>query len=444
MIKRIKNDDAQQSLHPTPYTLNPAPKTLIPKEDPILIRNASQLITLSGPKRPRSGKEMGGLGLIEKGSLLIRDGIISDIYYKDPSSKIGKYKIVEAEGKVIMPGFVDSHTHPLFASPRIEEYEMRIKGSTYDEIARSGGGIRNSVRRLRDASDEILYQNLKGFIEKFLRYGTTAIEAKSGYGLDLDNEIRMLKIFKKASGEGPLDIIPTFLGAHAVPDEYQEDREGYIRLIINEMLSVIEREKLAYFCDVFCEKGYFTPDEAMRILKAAKKSGLKLKIHAEQISDSRGAMVAAELKALSADHLDYISEDGIKALKMSGVIATLLPGPVFHLGLRRYPPARRLIDEGIPVALATDFNPGSSPTLNMQMIVSLACTQMHMTPAEAICAATINGAYAIDMGDKIGSLEPGKQADIIIMDVPDYRLIPYYYGINHCSMVIKMGKIIES
>lgn len=442
MIKRIKNDVG--TLHPTPYPLPPARKTLIPKEDPILIRNASQIITLSGPKRARSGKEMGRLGLIEKGSLLIRDGIISDIYRKDPSSRIGRCKILEAEGKVIMPGFVDSHTHPLFASPRIEEYEMRIKGATYDDIARSGGGITNSVKRLRDASDEILYQILKGFIEKFIRYGTTTIEAKSGYGLDLDNEIRMLKIFKKASGDGPLDIIPTFLGAHAVPDEYQDDREGYIRLIVNEMLPAIEREKLAVFCDVFCEKGYFTPDEAMRILKAAKRSGLRLKIHADQFSDSSGTMVAAELKTVSADHLDFVSDKSIKALKKDGVIATLLPGPIFHLGLKRYPTARRLINEGIPVALATDFNPGTSPTLNMQIIVSLACTQMHMTPAEAICSATINGAYAIDMGDKIGSLEPGKLADIIIMDLPDYRLIPYYYGMNHCGMVIKKGKIIET
>lgn len=440
MIKRIKNDVG--TLHPTPCPLPPARKTLIPKEDPILIRNASQIITLSGPKRARSGKEMGWLGLIEKGSLLIRGGIISDIYRKDPSSKIGKCKILEAEGKVIMPGFVDSHTHPLFASPRIEEYEMRIKGATYDDIARSGGGINNSVKRLRDAPDELLYQNLKGFIEKFITYGTTTIEAKSGYGLDLNNEIRMLRLIKKASDEGSIDIIPTFLGAHAVPDEYLEDREGYIRLTINEMLPVIERERLADFCDVFCEKGYFTPHESSRILREAKKAGLKLKIHADQLSDSSGAMVAAKLKTTSADHLDFISDKSIKALKKAGVIATLLPGPIFHLGLKIYPPARKLIDEGIPVALATDFNPGTSPTLNMQMIISLACTQMHMTPAEAICAATINGTYAIDMGDKIGSLEPGKQADIIIMDLPDYRLIPYYYGMNHCGMVIKKGKII--
>ncbi|HLF87241.1 MAG TPA: hypothetical protein VI584_09175, partial [Nitrospiria bacterium] len=220
MIKRIKNDVG--TLHQTPYPLPPARtrKTLIPKEDPILIRNASQLITLSGPKSPRSGKEMGRPGLIENGSLLIRDGIISDIYRKDPSSKIGKCKILEAEGKVVMPGFVDSHTHPLFASPRIEEYEMRIKGATYDEIARSGGGIKNSVKRLREAPDEILYQNIRKFMGKFISYGTTTIEAKSGYGLDLDNEIRMLKIFRMVSGEGPIDIIPTFLGAHAVPDEY--------------------------------------------------------------------------------------------------------------------------------------------------------------------------------------------------------------------------------
>lgn len=437
MIRRIKNDGAQQSLHPEP-------KTLDPKEDPILIRNASQLITLSGPKRPRSGKEMGQIGMIERGSLLIRDGIISDIFEKDPSLKIGKCRILEAEGKAVMPGFVDSHTHPLFAAARIDEYELRIKGTSYEEIASSGGGIKNSVKRLREASDEKLYQNLRKFIGEFIRYGTTTIEAKSGYGLDLDNEIRMLKIFRRVSEEGPIDIIPTFLGAHAIPDEYLEYREGYIRLIINEMLPVIKREKLAAFCDVFCEKGYFTPHESSRILREAKKAGLKLKIHADQLSDSSGAMVAAELKTVSADHLDFISEKSIKALKKAGVIATLLPGPIFHLGLKRYPPARRLIDEGIPVALATDFNPGTSPTLNMQMIISLACTQMHMTPAEAICAATINGAYAIDVGDKIGSIEIGKQADIIMMDMHDYRLIPYYYGMTHCSMAIKKGKIIRS
>lgn len=430
MIKKIKRDEIPQT---------PNPKS---EEDSLLIRNASQILTLSGPKRPRIGKEMAQLGIIENGSILIKDGIIEDLLEEDPLSKLEAHKIIEARGKLVMPGFVDSHTHPLFAVPRIDEYEMRIKGAAYEDIARAGGGIKSSVKGLRETSDELLYQNLKRFTWQFLRYGTTTIEAKSGYGLDLENEIRMLKILRKASSEGPLEIIPTLLGAHAIPDEYIGDREAYIRIVIDEMIPVAAREKLAAFCDVFCDKGFFTPHESYRILKEANKAGLKLKIHANQLSDSGGAMVAAELKAISADHLDFISDKWIKALKKAGVIATLLPGSIFHLGIKRYPPARRIIDKGVPVALATDFNPGTSPTLNIQMIISLACTQMSITPAEGICAATINGAYAIDMGNKIGSIEVGKQADIIIMDLPDYRLIPYFYGINHCNVVIKKGKII--
>lgn len=435
MTIKIKKDDI-------PRTRTQRQKTRSLKKESLLISNASQLLTLSGPKRPRAGKEMGRICLIEGGSILIKNSIIEDIFEKIPSSILRNCKILDAGGKIVMPGFVDSHTHPLFASPRIDEYDMRIKGATYDEIAKSGGGIRSSVKRLREAPDEILYQNMKRFTRQFIRYGTTTIEAKSGYGLDLENEIRMLKIINKVSNEGPLEMIPTLLGAHAIPDEYAKDREAYIGIIMNEIIPRVAREKLAIFCDVFCEKGYFTPYESYRILEKAKREGLKIKIHADQLSDSGGAIIAAELKATSADHLDFISNKWIKALKKSGVIATLLPGSIFHLGIKKYPPARRLINKGIPVALATDFNPGTSPTLNMQMIISIACTQMRMTPAEAICAATINGAYAVERGDQIGSVEVGKQADIIIMDLPDYRLIPYFYGMNHCSMVIKDGEII--
>jgi imidazolonepropionase len=275
-----------------------------------------------------------------------------------------------------------------------------------------------------------------------LEHGTTTVEAKSGYGLTLADELKILRVIQRLNADTPLDLIPTFLGAHEIPDEYRDAREDYIRLVTDVMLPQVAAEGLARYCDVFCESHVFTVDETRRVLTSAKQLGLGLRVHAEQLSLSGGAYLAAVLEAASADHLEWIDDKGISALARRGVIAVLLPGAVFNLGLTRYAPARAMIEAEVPIALATDFNPGSSPTPSMQMILSIACTQMRMTPAEAITAATINAAYSLECGDSVGSLEPGKQADLVVFDCPDYRQIPYFFGVNHASVVIKSGRVV--
>jgi imidazolonepropionase len=343
---------------------------------------------------------------------------------------------------VALPGFVDSHTHPVFGGTRAQEYDLRCQGKTYQEIAATGGGIRASVRQLRAASPEQLQDRTEQYFHQFLAHGTTTIEAKSGYGLSLEEELKILLVLAALRSRSRLETLSTFLGAHDVPDEYRKSRDKYVRRIIEEMIPRVAREKLAHFCDVFCDVGYFTVDESRAILQAAKQAGLALRIHAEQLAHSGGARLAAELGALSADHLEWIDDEDIEALRKAGTVATLVPGSTFNLGLTRYPPARKLMDAGVPVALATDFNPGSCFTLNMQIILSIACSQMKMTPAEAITAATINAAHSLGLSDRLGSLEEGKQADIVLMNVPDYREIPYFFGVNHCAMTIKKGNIV--
>ncbi len=354
-----------------------------------------------------------------------------------------KTKVINAEDKVVLPGFVDCHTHPVFGATREEEFELRIKGKSYEEIAQAGGGIRSSVRSVRQLSKDELIKLALPRLERFLSYGTTTIEAKSGYGLSLKDEIKILEVIKKLNQIHPMDLVPTFLGAHEIPDEYRERREEYIDLLINQMIPEVAKKKLALFCDVFCEKNVFSLDESRKILEKAKEYGLKPKLHADQLTPFGGAELAAEIKAVSADHLEFISDSGIEKMKQSGTIAVLLPGAVFGLGKDNYPPARKMIDMGLPVALATDFNPGSSFTESMPVILSLACLRMKLTPAEAICAATINSAYAIDKGDSIGSLERGKKADIVIWDVKNYKEIPYHYGVNLVDKVIKDGEVVR-
>jgi imidazolonepropionase len=318
---------------------------------------------------------------------------------------------------------------------------MRARGATYLEIARQGGGIRSSVRKVRQASSAELYQKALPYCKQFLAYGSTTVEAKSGYGLSFADEIKLLEVIAALNEALDLDLVPTLLGAHDVPDEFRECRQGYIALLTERLIPEVAQRKLAVFCDVFCDVGFFSVEESRVILTAAKKAGLQLKLHAEELSASGGAELAAELGAVSADHLECISDRGIERLRAAGVMATLLPGTAFNLGLTRYPPARKLIDGGVPVALATDFNPGTCFTPNIQLILSIACAQMKMTPAEAVVAATINGAYALGLGDRIGSIEPGKQADIILLNLTDYRQLPYYFGINHCKTIIKRGKL---
>jgi imidazolonepropionase len=417
-------------------------------EAELLITGASQLVTLSGLTRARTGPEMRELAVVEDGAVLVRDRTIAAVGRRADIEKLAGPDVrrVDAGGQVVMPGFVDAHTHPVFAGTREDEYEMRAAGLTYQEIARAGGGIRSTVRKTRAATEDELFQMALPRIARLLEYGTTTIEAKSGYGLTVEDELKILRVIRRLDRETELDLVPTFLGAHEVPDEYRgagSSRDDYIRLVAEQMLPRVAAEGLAEYADIFCESHVFTVDESRLLLSRARELGLAIRIHADQLSLSGGATLAAELGAATADHLEWIDGAGIESLRREGVAAVLLPGAVFNLGLTRYPPARALIDAGLAVVLATDFNPGSSPTPSMQIILSIACTQMRMTPAEAITASTINAAYSLDRGSRIGSLEVGKQADIVAFDCPDYRQIPYFYGVNHASVVIKAGKVVK-
>jgi imidazolonepropionase len=411
----------------------------------LLISPCTQLLTLAGSPLARRGAAQGQLGLIEQGAVLIEGETVRAVgLASDLETRYGNLcdQRIGAEGCVVMPGFVDSHAHPVFVSPRDNEYELRIRGKTYQEIAERGGGILSSVRAVRSTSRDELLQISRNRVARALEYGTTTLEAKSGYGLDLDNETKILDVMRELQQSLPLELVPTFLGAHEVPPEYRSQRSAYVDLLVDEMIPAIARLHLAEFCDCFVEPRLFSISDAERIGKAALEHGLGMKFHADQLTRSGATQLGVRLGAISVDHLEQIEAEDIQALAGSQTIATLLPGSVFHLGLDRYPPARALIDADVAVALATDFNPGSSPTLSMQMILSLACAQMRMTPAEAIAAATINGAHAVGRAGRIGSVEPGKQADLCIMEVEDYRQIPYFFGMNHCSMTIKKGKIV--
>lgn len=386
------------------------------------------------------------LRIIEDGAILVRDGIIFKV---GKTSKVAgggdrSIKVIDAKGRVVLPGFVDAHTHLVFAGNRAAEYEMRILGATYQEIAASGGGIKSTVRATRRASEEDLLGSAMKWSSRFLEHGTTTIEAKSGYGLTLGDEIKILKVIRRLHTMTPLEIVPTFLGAHEIPDEYSDNPVEYHRIIIEEMLPRVAADELAEFADVFCELGYFNVRRAREVLEAASQYGLKLRIHCEQFRRFGGALLAAELKARSADHLDWANEEDFEALRESRTIPVLLPATTFHLGLDRYPPMRRMIEADLPVAIASDFNPGSAPSLNMQMVLSIACTQMRAVPAEAIIAATINAAHSIDRSDRIGSLEEGKQADFVVFDCDDYREIPYFFGVNHAAVVVKKGRVVYS
>jgi imidazolonepropionase len=385
---------------------------------------------------------------VKDGAVLVREGRVAAVGTRLEVERRSEAKTAEKldlAGRVVLPGFVDSHTHLIHAASRAEEYELKIQGASYEQIARKGGGILNSVQKLRSATADALKHRARAALEAFASHGTTTVEAKSGYGLDTASELKILALQKELRQEQPVDIVSTFLGAHVVPSEFRGTADGadrYTSLVIDKMLPEVARQDLAEFCDVFCDRGAFTRLEAKRILVEGKRLGLVPRLHAEQLSRKRAAQLGVELGAASCDHLEQINSSDIAALAGSRTAATLLPGCDFHLGWRNYAPARKLIDAGAIVALATDYNPGTSPTVSMPMILSLACTQLRMTPAEAIAAATINGAYALRREKIVGSIETGKQADLAVFEVEDYREIPYYFGEHRCWMTLKRGEII--
>ena len=409
-----------------------------------LITGCSELVTLAGPA-PRRGRALRDLRIIRDGALLVRGGLVAAIGRRKKIARLRearRARELDLGSRVVLPGFVDSHTHLIFPASRASEYEQRIAGARYEEIARSGGGILSTVRGLRRARPADLKERALAHLAEFAAHGTTTVEAKSGYGLEPESELKILRLQRELKQEQPVDIVSTFLGAHVVPPEYRRRPDAYVDALVRLWIPQAALRGLAEFCDVFCDRGAFTVAQARRILTAARACGMQLRIHAEQHARTGAARLAVELSAASADHLDKINRGDIRALAASDVACTLLPGCCFHLGLAHYGPARELIEAGAIVALATDFNPGTSPTLNMQMILSLACTQMRMTPAEAIAAATINGAYALGRHDRIGSLEVGKYADLAVFNLADHREIPYYFGVNHCWLVMKRGEII--
>jgi imidazolonepropionase len=409
----------------------------------LVILNAAQI---AGSAVPRdcavTDRSLRDLPITLDGALVCRDGLIN---WVGPTADLPPLppdaEVIDATGQVVLPGFVDSHTHLIFAGSRADEFEQRLQGLTYQEIAELGGGINATVRRVRAASKEELKSLSRPRLRRLLQHGVTTVEVKSGYGLTTEDEIKCLEAVAELNAEGPLELVPTFLGAHAVPPEYRSDRDGYLRLLLDDMLPEVARGGLAEFCDVFCEKSVFSIEESRRILARARDLGFGLKLHADELTPLGGAELAAGMQAVSADHLLCVTDAGIDALAASGTVATLLPGTAFFLGFP-YAPARRLIERGVAVALASDCNPGTCPTENLPLVGAMACTQMKMLPAEAVNALTLNAAAALGRADRLGSLEPGKQADLVVCDVPDYRHLFYHFGINHVRRVIKRGRVV--
>lgn len=414
-------------------------------EADLTVVNAAELVTVAGPA-PRTGPGLRDLGIIRGGCLAVRDGTVVFVGTADDFNDRVRLRPgginIDAAGRTVLPGFIDPHTHLPFAGWREHEFVERLGGATYESIASRGGGIRATVSATRGASVEDLLEAGRRSLDTMLLHGTTTIEAKSGYGLRLDDELKQLRAVRHLDDLHPIELVPTFLGAHVVPEEMRDDRKRYVRDVIETMIPEVARRGLARFCDVFVDQGAFTADEGERILGAAAAQGMGLRVHADQRSRCGGALLAGRLRAASADHLDRVDEEGIEALLRGGTTAVLIPGATFFLNESSGAPARRLIEAGVPVALATDFNPGTCPTEAMPAILPIACLRLGLDPAEVISAATINAAHSLGLAGRTGSLEVGKDADLQVLDVPNHIHLVYHFGVNHCRTVLKRGRVV--
>jgi imidazolonepropionase len=418
----------------------------------LLLVDVAELVTLRSPlgkPGPRRGPGLSELGIIEDGAVLCLGGKIVSVgttkgALRDPWLKKNRKKVLEIDckGKVVLPGFVDSHTHPVFVSPRLVDFEKHIEGASYEEISAAGGGVRSSVEGVRTAAKRVLAEKVLAAFRDMAAYGTTTVEAKSGYGLTFSSEIKSLEAIRDAASQWPGTVVTTLLGAHVVPKEFQGCSQKYVEIVCKEMIPEVARRKLAQFVDAFCDRGAFTGQETEEIFEAATQYGFKVRAHMCQLSET-ALKPFLRFNPASFDHMDHVNDDDIALLAKGDTLATFVPGANYFLGLKQYPRARKLIDAGVPVALATDYNPGTSPTLSMPMAMSLVCTQMKMSPAEAIAAATINGAWALRAADRKGSIEPGKDADLAVFAVEDYREVPYWFGANRCEMTAMNGTIVH-
>lgn len=413
----------------------------------LMVVHAAELVTLAGHPGPHAGSAQGALGLVEDGAVAVdEDGLIVAAgpmaVVRDQVQVGPDTRVVDAGGRAVVPGFVDPHTHAVFAGDRVAEFEQRLRGADYLAILGAGGGILQTVRETRAVSEDRLYARASYALDQMLAWGTTAVEVKTGYGLRTEDELKMLRVIGRLAGRGRQTVVGTLLAAHAVPPEYQGRADAYVELVCAETIPAAARLTAARFCDVFCEVGAFSVDQARRVLEAGMRHGLRPKIHAEQKHRLGGAQLAAEVGAISADHLEHAEDDDLTALRDAGTVAVLLPGAAFMLRDPRRAQARRMVELGVPVALGSDFNPGSCPIWSMPLVIGLACVDLGLTPAEAITAATINAAHAIGLGATHGSLEPGKRGDLVVLDAPSHRYIPYFFGAPLVHTVVLGGRVV--
>jgi imidazolonepropionase len=407
----------------------------------LLVTGIGELCRMAPGPGPQAGAEQGRLDAVAGAALAVRDGtVVAAGPAEAVVGAVSAGETVDVGGAAVIPGWVDAHTHLLFGGTREDEFAMRVGGRSYEEIAAAGGGIQSSVRHFREADDAAVLERARRNLDRALSLGTTTIEIKSGYGLSVEQELRALRLIRRLAASHPVDVVPTFLGAHEFPPEWRADRAGYVRLVAEEMIPQVAAEGLAEFCDVFCERGVFTVEESRVILAAAREHGLRLKVHADEFGETGGSRLAAEMEAVSADHLHATSAASARALAEAGVVGVLLPGTSFFLNLEAKAPARAMVTAGLPLAVASDFNPGSSMSQSMPLMITLACVQLRLSPAEALAAGTANGAAALGRGDRVGRLHPGYRADFQVLDAPSHLMVPYHYGVSHVSAVFREGR----